>query len=423
MKAHQAAPRMLALALDVGGCDDPLAHDAELAGARTEPGNEALFRWQVAAIELFANGCADSIEVHGPRTVANGVPTTRSCYPRDMPPKTMRASFYEGPGRFATGTVAVPAPARGEALLRVRRVGICGTDLHIFQGHLDHRVPRGGVIGHETFAEVVEAPKDSGFAAGDRVVVEPVVRCGACRACRMGASYLCYQLKVLGVDLPGGMREYYPVGTEHLLKVPDTLGDDAAAVIEPLAVATHDVTRAGVKRGDRVLVFGGGPIGTLIGLVCRERGAEVVVAEINDFRLGLLRTLGLPTLGPGHDPVKFANEWTEGVGVDVAFEVTGHPAAVRAITDVVRVWGTISIVAIHAEPMAVNLYQMFARELTMHGSRLYTRGAWEEAIRLAASGAVPLAPLVSRTIPLEALTEGMQAALGGASVMKVLVEL
>ena len=161
-----------------------------------------------------------------------------------MIPATMRASFYEGPGRFATGSVPTPAPARGEALLRVRRVGICGTDLHIFQGHLDHRVPRGGVIGHETFAEVVEAPKDSGFAAGDRVVVEPVVFCGACRACRMGASYLCYQLKVLGVDLPGGMREYYPVTTDHLLKVPDALGDDAAAVIEPLAVATHDVTRS-----------------------------------------------------------------------------------------------------------------------------------------------------------------------------------
>jgi len=121
--------------------------------------------------------------------------------------------------------------------------------------------------------------------------------------------------------------------------------------------------------------------------------------------------------------VKFVNEWTDGVGVDVAFEVTGRPEAVRAVTDVVRVWGTISIVAIHAEPMAVNLYQMFARELTMHGSRLYTRAAWEEAIRLAASGAVPLAPLVSRRIPLEALTEGMQAALGGANVMKVLVEL
>jgi 2-desacetyl-2-hydroxyethyl bacteriochlorophyllide A dehydrogenase len=305
----------------------------------------------------------------------------------------------------------------------VRRVGICGTDLHIFQGHLDHRVPRGGVIGHETFAEVVEAPAGGDFRAGDRVVVEPVVFCGECRACRMGASYLCYRLKIRGVELPGGMQEYWPVPTDRLLKVPDTLGDDEAAVIEPLAVATHDVTRAGVKRGDRVLVFGGGPIGTLIGLVCRHRGAEVVVAEINEFRLGLLGTLGLQTLGPGRDPVKFVNDWTEGVGVDVAFEVTGNPAAVRAVTDVVRVWGTVSIVAIHSEPMAVNLYQVFARELTMHGSRLYTRAAWEEAIRLAASGAVPLAPLVSKKIPLEALTEGMREALGGANVMKVLVEL
>jgi (R,R)-butanediol dehydrogenase/meso-butanediol dehydrogenase/diacetyl reductase len=335
----------------------------------------------------------------------------------------MRAALYDGPGRFTTATVPVPRVAAGEALLRVRLVGICGTDLHIFQGHLDHRVPRGGVIGHETFAEVVEAPRDSGFHAGDRVVVEPVTFCGSCRACRMGATYLCYQLKVLGVDLPGGMREFYPVATDRLLKVPDSLGDDAAAMIEPLAVATHDVRRAGVARGDRVFVFGGGPIGTLIALVCRHLGAEVVVAEINKFRLGLLGGLGLPTLGPGREAVKFVDEWTDGVGVDVAFEVTGQPSAARAVTDVVRVWGTVSIVAIHAEPTAVNLYQMFARELTMHGSRLYRREAWEEAIRLAAGGAVPVAPLVTRRIPLEALTEGMQAALGGADVMKVLVEL
>jgi 2-desacetyl-2-hydroxyethyl bacteriochlorophyllide A dehydrogenase len=340
-----------------------------------------------------------------------------------MTPASMRASFYEGPGRFSTGSVAVPKPAAGEALLRVRRVGICGTDLHIFQGHLDHRVPRGGVIGHETFAEVVDAPGGSGFERGDRVVVEPVLSCGRCRACRMGASYLCYDLKILGVDVAGGMREFYPVPADRLIKVPASLSDDEAAVIEPLAVAVHDVRRAGVKAGDSVFVFGGGPIGALIGLVCRHLGARVVVAELNEFRLGLLTQLGLDTLGPARDPVKFTAEWTHGVGVDVAFEVTGNPAAARAVTDVVRVWGTVSIVAIHAEPVAVNLYQMFARELVMHGSRLYGREDWEEAIRLAASGAVPVGPLVSRRIPLEQLADGMRAALGGANVMKILVEL
>ncbi|PYM91762.1 MAG: Zn-dependent alcohol dehydrogenase [Candidatus Rokuibacteriota bacterium] len=336
---------------------------------------------------------------------------------------TMRAAFYEGPRKFATGTLPVPEPGAGEALLRMRRVGICGTDLHIFQGHLDHRVPRGGVTGHETFGQVVRAPRDSGFSAGDRVVVEPLQFCGACRACQMGASYLCYSLKVLGVDVAGGLQEYWAVPAARLLHVPDTLDDDAAAVIEPLAVATHDVRRAGVKAGDTVLVFGGGPIGTLIAMVCRERGARVAVAEVNRFRIEMLQNLGLPTVGPDADVVKFANDWTGGIGVDVAFEVTGHPAAVRAVTDVVRVWGTVSIVAIHAEPMPVNLYQMFARELHMHGSRLYAREDWEEAIRLAATGAVNLGPLVSRRIPLERINEGMEEALKGGAVMKVLVEL
>jgi 2-desacetyl-2-hydroxyethyl bacteriochlorophyllide A dehydrogenase len=335
----------------------------------------------------------------------------------------VRASFYEGDRRFRTGTAPDPKAAAGEAVLKVKRVGICGTDLHIFQGHLDHRVPKGGIIGHETFAEVAEAPAGAGFVKGDRVVVEPLRVCHACRACKMGASYLCYKLQVLGVDVPGGMQEYWAVPTERLIKVPAALSDDHAAVMEPLAIATHDVTRANVKDGDAVLVFGGGPIGALIALVARHRGARVIVSEVNPFRVDLLKGLGLEVVGPGADVVKFANDWTDGEGVDVAFEVTGNAAAVRLMTDAVRVWGTISVVAIHAEPMAVNLYPMFARELTMHGSRLYARADWEEAIRLAASGAVSVGSLVTHKIPLEGLQEGMEQALRGGPVMKVLVDL
>lgn len=335
----------------------------------------------------------------------------------------MRAAFYQGARTFTTGEMAPPRPGPDDALLRVRRVGICGTDLHIFQGHLDHRVPKGGIIGHETFGEIVEAPQASGFKGGDRVVVEPVVFCGSCRACAMGASYLCYKLKVLGVDLPGGMQEYWAVRATRLLRVPDTISDDHAALLEPLAVAVHDVARAEVKPGDAVLVFGGGPIGTLIALVARHRGARVAVVEVNPFRLEILKGFGLERVGPDTDVVAWADQWTDGTGVDIAFEVTGNPVAARTVADVVRVWGTVSIVAIHAEPVPVNLYQMFARELVMHGSRLYARADWEEAIRLVASGAVPVAPLVSRRIPLEALQRGMEEALGGGPVMKVLVEI
>jgi 2-desacetyl-2-hydroxyethyl bacteriochlorophyllide A dehydrogenase len=238
----------------------------------------------------------------------------------------------------------------------------------------------------------------------------------------MGASYICYELKVLGVDLPGGLQEYWAVPGERLLRIPDALSDDHAALIEPLAVATHDARRAGVKAGDAVLVFGGGPIGTLIALVARHRGARVAVVEVNPFRLEILKGFGLERVGPDTDVVAWADQWTDGTGVDIAFEVTGNPVAARTVADVVRVWGTVSIVAIHAEPVPVNLYQMFARELVMHGSRLYARADWEEAIRLVASGAVPVAPLESRRIPLEALQRGMEEALGGGPVMKVLVE-
>lgn len=335
----------------------------------------------------------------------------------------MRASFYRGERTFETGSAPMPAPKPGEALLRVRRVGICGSDLHIFQGHLDHRVPRGNTIGHEVLADVAQVASGSGFAEGDRVVVEPVLFCGACRACRMGATYLCYHLKVLGVDAPGGMQEFWAVPTDRLLKVPVSLSDDDAALIEPLAVATHDVTRAEVGQGDNVVVFGGGPIGCLIALVCRQRGARVKVVEINAFRIEMLKSLGLETIGPEEDTERVVLDWTGGDGADVAFEVTGDPAIVGIITKVVRVWGTISIIAIHAEPVAINLYPMFGRELKMHGSRLYTRAAWEEAIRLMASGAIPVGPLVSRKIPLEGLQQGMEEALGGGPVMKVLVDL
>src|SRR5262249_13834819 len=253
--------------------------------------------------------------------------------------------------------------------------------------------------------------------------VEPVLFCGACRACRMGATYLCYRLQVRGVELPGGMQDYWAVPTERLLKVPDSLSDDHAAVVEPLAVATHDVARAQITANDAGVVFGGGPIGCLIALVCRHRGARVKVVEINRFRLEMLTRLGLETIGPDQDVVRTVEDWTNGDGADVAFEVTGNPAAVALMTRVVRVWGTVSVIAIHGEPMPVHLYPMFARELTMHGSRLYTRAAWEEAIRLAATGAVPVGPLVSRRIPLEDLQKGMEEALTGGPVMKGLVDL
>jgi threonine dehydrogenase-like Zn-dependent dehydrogenase len=128
------------------------------------------------------------------------------------------------------------------------------------------------------------------------------------------------------------------VPAARLLHVPRSLSDDHAALVEPLAIAVHDVRRAQVQADDAVLVFGGGPIGTLIGLVARHRGARVVVSELNPFRLDILKGLGLETVGPETDLARFVSAWTDGAGVDVAFEVTGNPTAVRAVPSRSRRW-------------------------------------------------------------------------------------
>ena len=176
-----------------------------------------------------------------------------------------------GPGRFR------PAPLRCRFLDPERRCCACGAwasaelTCTFFRGISTIAFPRAASSATRSSRKWQRPPAGVGFSEGDRVVVEPLIFCGTCRACRMGASYLCYHLKVMGVDAPGGMQEYWAVPTARLLKVPDSLSDDHAALIEPLAIATHDVARAQVKRGDTVVVFGGGPIGCLIALVCRHR--------------------------------------------------------------------------------------------------------------------------------------------------------
>ena len=147
----------------------------------------------------------------------------------------MRAAFYQGARTFTTGEMATPTPGPQRALLRVRRVGICGTDLRIFRATSTIARAEGGVISHETFRQRSSRRPGERVQARGSSRVEPVVFCGSCRACRMGASYLCYQLKVLGVDLPGGMREHWAVSTTRLLRVPDSITDDHAALIEALA--------------------------------------------------------------------------------------------------------------------------------------------------------------------------------------------
>jgi len=335
----------------------------------------------------------------------------------------MKAAFYQGRESVAMGESAPVDPGPGQAQIRVSHCGICGTDLHIFHGKMDHRVRLPQVIGHE-MSGVIEAVGEgvAGWSIGDRVTVRPLDYCGECPACLAGHSHICMKLKFIGIDSPGAMQGLWTVPAHTLHRLPETLSFELGALIEPLSVACHDVRLAEIQRGEFAVVQGGGPIGMLIALVAREAGARVLISEINPFRLRLAHDLGFEAVDPlSADLAALVNDQTGGAGADVVFEVSGVPAAAEMMTRLPRTRGRIVVVAIYPQPAPVNLFQFFWRELKLIGARVYEPQDFERAIALAASGALPLGRIVTRVLPLEELAAGFYEMERGGEVMKILV--
>jgi len=204
----------------------------------------------------------------------------------------MKAAYYHGQKTFKVGESVLRKPGPDEVRLKVAFCGICGTDLHIYKGGMDKRVAIPQVIGHEMSGEIAELGSNvKGWAVGDRVVVRPLHPCGSCPACKAGHAHVCYNLKFLGIDTPGALQSSWTVPAHTLHRIPSNLSYDQAALIEPVAVACHDIRRGDLKAGGEAVVIGGGPIGLLIALVAAQAGARVLISEVNPFRLKLARDL------------------------------------------------------------------------------------------------------------------------------------
>lgn len=335
----------------------------------------------------------------------------------------MRAAFYEGQETFRVGDCVPVAPGPGQVQVRVSHVGICGSDLHIFHGKMDHRVKIPQVIGHEMSGSLeAVGPDVSGWKAGDRIVVRPLDSCGACPACRAGHAHVCHKLKVIGVDLPGAMQALWTVPAGTLHRLPDGLSLEHGALVEPLAVACHDVRLGEVKAGEMVVVLGGGPIGVLIALVAREAGARVIVSEVNPFRLKLASRLGLEAVNPRDvDLPALVESQSAGAGADCVFEVSGTAAGAEVMTKLPGTRGRVVVVAIFGDAPKVDLFRFFWRELRLCGARVYEPQDFEKAIGLAASGALPAKDLITGVVPLEGLTSALRDLERGGEVMKILI--
>lgn len=335
----------------------------------------------------------------------------------------MRAATYDAPRQVSVRDYEPVPPAAGQVQIRVAYVGLCGTDLHIFHGDMDARVSAPAVIGHEMSGVVTAVGAGVlDVHAGDAVTVMPLKWDGTCPACTAGHQHICQNLDFLGVDTAGALQERWTVPAETVIPLPEALGLREAALAEPVAVAAHDVRRSGLRAGDRVVVIGAGPIGTLISLVARRAGAEVTVIELDAERRRQVADLGFATLDAARDDLtERVTEWTKGAGADVVFEVSGSAAGAETATDYAKVRGTVVVVAIHPKPRPVNLHRIFWRELRILGARVYEREDFDSALEILLDGTIPFDILITKVFPIDEASSAF-AALDAGSGMKLLVE-
>ena len=336
----------------------------------------------------------------------------------------MRAAFYNGNRNIQTGPCQPEKPQENQVQLRVSHCGICGTDLHLFHGNMDHRVHFPQVIGHESSA-IIEAvgPGVTNWKANDRVTVRPLDPCGQCPACQRGHSHVCQKLKFIGIDAPGAMQGLWTVPAHTLHRLPENLSLETAALIEPIAVACHDVRLGETKPIEFAVVIGGGPIGALVALVAQHKGARVIVTEINPFRIKLLQQLGLEVYDPRTTDIPaLVQSDTKEAGADVVFEVSGTAPGAELMTKLPGVRGRVVMVAVFPKPVPVDLHKFFWREMRLIGTRVYEPQDFDEAIDLLANTQVPFAKLITGIYPLDGLEKGLLEMEQGADVMKILID-
>jgi len=334
--------------------------------------------------------------------------------------QTMLAARYLGPMRVEAVRVPVPQIADEEALVKVSTCGFCGSDISIVAGtHPRAKAPL--TIGHEFCGTIVEIRSTrTDLAVGDLVTSYPLISCGRCFVCRTGNSHVCRLLKLFGFDVDGGMAEFVKLPVSSLLKLPQGLPPVRGAMVEPLAVAVHGVSRAPIQGATTAVVIGAGTIGILTALVARSRGiSQVMICDILPSRLKLAAELGLRTVAAGEDLKELTNAVTDGNGVDIVFECAGAPDTARDMTALVRCRGTIVNIGVFKKPVAVDMQAVNFKELSIVGSRVYAREDFQQAAAM--SEQIPLHRIVTHSFVLGDVRAAFECSQRGEGACKVII--
>lgn len=321
----------------------------------------------------------------------------------------MKALLLSEYRRLELTDLATPQPGQGEVLVRVAACGICGSDVHGYDGSSGRRIPP-IVMGHEAAGIVAGVGEGvSGFSQGDRVTCDSTVYCGQCANCLHGDINLCDRREVLGVSCgdyrhAGAFAEYVSVPARIIHRLPDNLSFHEAALLEAVAVALHAVSLAPGAPDSTALVVGAGTIGLLVQQALRVAGcSRVFVADVDASRLTLSQKLGATATVSQSVADKIA-QFTDGVGVDLAVEAVGKTDSVQTAIDSVRKGGTVILVGNIAPAITLPLQKVVSRQLRLQGS-CASAGEYPKAIELLSRGAIQVKPLISAVAPL---AEGAQ---------------
>ncbi|QEI07643.1 zinc-binding alcohol dehydrogenase family protein [Pigmentiphaga aceris] len=330
----------------------------------------------------------------------------------------------ETPGTLRAIETERPVRGEGEVLLRIKRVGVCGTDLHIFSGNQPYlQYPR--VMGHEISAIVEEAIPGGRLSVGDVVYVMPYIACGACIACRQGKTNCCTKLQVLGVHRDGALTELLSLPEAYVHKA-EGVTLDQAAMVEFLAIGAHAVRRAQVKQGQRVLVVGAGPIGMAAMIFARINGATVTAIDGRQDRLDFCtRELGVAhAIALGPNDTEQLSAATDGEFFDVVFDATGNAKAIERGFGFVAHAGSYVLISIVRDNITFSDPEFHKRETTLLGSRNATTEDFEAVLAAIRAGEVPTDALNTHRLKLAELPTEFEKLLDPArGVVKAIVEL
>jgi len=339
----------------------------------------------------------------------------------------MRQAVMTSPGKIEFLSIERPHPAAGEVVLQVKRIGVCGSDIHVFHG-LHPYTSYPVVQGHEIGAVIDEVGADvDGFRPGDKVVFMPQVTCGECYPCRHGMYHICDHLKVMGFQTGGAAQEFFSIKAELVLKLPQNMTLDQAAMIEPVSVAVHALRRSGGVEGKKVVVLGAGTIGNLVAQSAQASGAAgVIITDVADYKLDKARQCGLENT---------INTQKEDLGetilrvfgpdkADIILECVGVQATITQAIDFARKGSTIVVVGVFGKKPEVNLGLVQDRELSLVGTLMYQKQDYLQAIELVASGKLSLDQMITHRFSFENYLQAYTTIeSSGGQYMKVMIDL